>query len=306
MRIEQLAQFLAVVDAGSMREAARRMALSQPAMSKSVRALEEELQSRLLQRTSRGIALTAAGRALASRARAIEAEWRKAREELAADGAEGGPGVALGIGQSSAMLVLPQALQRFRKLMPRTRLHIVEGLPDTLLPMVRDETLDFALGGAPAGRDPGIAFKPLFRSARVVVGRKQHPLRRARSLQELQQAEWIRTPPLDGGPGAPAGIIEGMFAAAGLAPPPTLVHCDSYHTATALLAASDMLALMSRRQLATPFAAAALTVFEVPHQAPAFTVGLFTRVDVPMSAPAAALARAVSAVGRSLAGTGEG
>lgn len=302
MRLEQIVHFLAVVDAGSIHEGARRCGISQPAMSKSVRALEESLQTQLFSRTSRGIGVTPLGKAFASRARAIEAEWRKAREEVAQEGREQASSVALGVGQSSAILVLPEALERFRRSWPRTRVRVIEGVPDTLLPLVRDETLDFMLGADVPGRDPGIAFRPLFRSARVIAGRKGHPLRKARTLQELQSAEWIRTPPLD----SAVGPVETMFVDAGLSAPQISVHCDSYHTATALMASSDMLALMSRRQLVTPFCAATLAALDVPHGVPAFTVGLHTRRDVPMSKAAAAFVRIVTGIGRQLASSSEG
>lgn len=158
------------------------------------------------------------------------------------EGREQAPSVALGVGQSSAILVLPEALERFRRAWPRTRVRVIDGVPDTPLPLLRHETLDFMLAADVPGRDPGIAFRPLFRSARVIAARKGHPLRKARKLQELQSAMWIRTPPLD----SAVGPVETIFVDAGLSPPQISVHCDSYHTATALMASSDMLALMSR------------------------------------------------------------
>jgi DNA-binding transcriptional LysR family regulator len=78
---------------------------------------------------------------------------------------------------------------------------------------------------------PGIAFRPLFLSAWVIAACKVHPLLKALTLQELQSTEWIRTAPLD---------------SASLSAPQISVHCDSYHTGTANMASSDMLALMSR------------------------------------------------------------
>lgn len=158
------------------------------------------------------------------------------------EGREQASSVALGVGQSSAILVLPEALERFRRAWPRTRVRVIDGVPDTLLPLVRHETLDFMLGADVPGRDPGIAFRPLFLSARVIAACKGHPLLKARTLQELQSTEWIRTPPLD----SVVGPVETMFFDAGLIAPQISVHCDSYHTGTALMASSEMLALMAR------------------------------------------------------------
>ena len=71
MRLDQIVHFLAVVDAGSIHEGERRCGISQPAMSKSVRALEEDLQTQLFTRTSGGIGVTPLGKAFAARTCAI-------------------------------------------------------------------------------------------------------------------------------------------------------------------------------------------------------------------------------------------
>ncbi len=71
MRLEQVEHFLAVVDAGSIHEVERRCGISQPAMSKSMRALKEDLQTQLFIRTSGGIGVTPLDKAFAARTRAI-------------------------------------------------------------------------------------------------------------------------------------------------------------------------------------------------------------------------------------------
>ena len=84
MRLNQIRDLIAVSEAGSLRAAARRIGISQPAMSKSLAELEREFQAQLLTRTSRGVALTAAGRAFVARARVVQGELRKVHEDLAA------------------------------------------------------------------------------------------------------------------------------------------------------------------------------------------------------------------------------
>src|SRR6266542_2729633 len=95
MRLNQIRDLIAVSEAGSLRAAAQRIGISQPAMSKSLSELEREFQAQLLTRTSRGVALTAAGRAFVARARVVQGELRKVREDLAAlhGGAEGDGGL---------------------------------------------------------------------------------------------------------------------------------------------------------------------------------------------------------------------
>jgi len=191
---------------------------------------------------------------------------------------------------------------RFRSRWPAARIRIIEGLPATLLPLVREETLDFAVGARADDLDASLAFRPLYRSARVIVARKGHPLRHACALAELASAEWVAMPPLE----SISGTLEQLFKAAGLAAPPTAVRCDSYNTAVALIAKSDMLALMSVRQLAAPYALQNLEQIAVRESIPAFTVGMFTRADAPLAPAALAMARAFTAAARRLASAREG
>src|SRR5260221_9970694 len=63
MRLSQIRNFLAVVESGGIRAAARKLGVSQPAITRSVRRLETDLHARLLQRTPTGVVLTKPGRA---------------------------------------------------------------------------------------------------------------------------------------------------------------------------------------------------------------------------------------------------
>lgn len=84
MRLQRIEQFIAVVDAGSIRGAARRLGVSQPALTRALQQLEEELGVQLMQRSVRGASLTAAGSAFLARARVAEAELRMGTDEAGA------------------------------------------------------------------------------------------------------------------------------------------------------------------------------------------------------------------------------
>lgn len=64
MEFRQLSYFVAVVEAGTITEASRRVHVAQPALTRQIRLLEEDLGTRLLDRHARGVRLTMAGRAL--------------------------------------------------------------------------------------------------------------------------------------------------------------------------------------------------------------------------------------------------
>src|SRR3981189_740669 len=113
MRLSQIRDFVAVVESGGIRAAARKLGVSQPAITRSVRGLEAELHARLLQRTPTGVVLTQPGRAFLPRARAAQAELRKAEEEVAQLGEKVG-WVASGVSPPAAIMV-PEAITRFRQ-----------------------------------------------------------------------------------------------------------------------------------------------------------------------------------------------
>ncbi len=296
MRLTQIRDFLAVVEAGTIRAAARKLGVSQPTITKSVRGLEAELHVQLFGRSARGIALTPAGRAFFARARVAHSELRKAEEE--ASQLHGAGSVAFGVGPVGAVLILPEAIKRCRQEYPTAHIRVVEGLGSVLLPFVRDETLDFVMGlREPNKIDSAIVFRPLYRSELVVAARKGHPLRNARSLNDLANSDWLSTSTL----GMQGGPLERMFVSAGLPAPRQVMQCEAYNTVVALLAGTDMLGLMQRRLLTQSFARDFLQEVKVVEPMPSSTAGMFLRADTPLTRSAAAMAKAVTLVARNLA-----
>ena len=77
MRLQQLREFVAVAEAGSVRSASRALGVTQPALSKSVRQLENEVNAALFLRSASGVTLTPFGNAFLLRARLISAEMQR-------------------------------------------------------------------------------------------------------------------------------------------------------------------------------------------------------------------------------------
>ena len=297
MRLNQLRDFLAIVEAGSLRAAAGNIGVSQPALTKSIRQLERELHVQLLHRSARGAAATRAGKAFLARARVIQSELRKAEDDLALlrGGAEGT--VAFGAAPVTCMLVVPEAMLQFRRERPGTSVRIVEGVNKALLPMVRDETLDLCVSQGPSGKlDGTLAFKPLFRPRLVVAGRRGHPLRGAKSVRDLAEADWLMFYP----PGSGA-VLEKAFGAVGLPLPRAIVHCESYAVALALIARTDILGLISPNMLLAGWGQRYLQQIEIEEDVPSPLVGLYSRADTPLTPAATSMAQAITATARRLA-----
>jgi LysR family transcriptional regulator of abg operon len=297
LTLKQLETFVAVAETGSIRAAARGLHVSQPAITKSVRSLESGLHAQLVQRTPHGITLTAIGRSFLMRVRVAQAELRRAEEEAA--GAGGGAAtVALGFGPVAAVMLAPQALARFHLESPGAGIRVMEGFPPALLPLVRDGTLDLAIGPKlDTQLEPGLTFRPLFREEFVVVARRGNPLLKVRSLAQLVDAEWAT---LWKG-GLPNSPLDRIFSAAGLSMPRQVMQCESYNLVVSVVARTDLLTLLSRRGLALPLASESLDVIALREQHPQLTVGMFTRADAPLGQHAAVLARILVSEARALA-----
>jgi LysR family transcriptional regulator, regulator of abg operon len=299
MRLLQIRNFLAVVDTGSFRAAARQLGLSQPTITKSIHALEDGLHTQLAQRTQRGVVLTPAGRTFLARARVAYSELRKAEEELAHSGADNAGTVAFGVGPVAALLIAPQTVARFHEQFPRACVRVVEGFPSALLPLVRDGSLDFTVGARLESKlDPALTSRPLYREEFAVVARKGHPLRHARSLAELANADWISFWPGD----LPAGPLAKAFSSAGLPLPRQSVQCESFTTVVAVVAKTDMLTMTSRRMLASPVVREYLQEIRIAEPAPSLTVAMYSRADGPPTKLGAALAKGIATAARDLTG----
>jgi len=143
--IEALQQFLVVVELGSVTAAARRVHLSQPALSAALQRLEVELGAPLLVRTRRGVEPTAAGQVLVAQARTVLAAVDDARRAVAeVSGLRAGE-VRVGAGATLCTYVLPRYFAAFREAHPGLRVRLREGTTEALQSDLEDGALDLAL-----------------------------------------------------------------------------------------------------------------------------------------------------------------
>jgi LysR family transcriptional regulator, regulator of abg operon len=294
LRLTQLRDFLAVVKAGSLRGGAQALGVSQPAITKSIRQLEDELRMKLLQRSGRGATATQAGKAFLARARVIQSELAKIEQDLDELRGGGGGAVVIGASPAAAILLVPDAIARLHRIRPAMRIRLVEGLARSLMPLVRDETLDFSIGQKGYEKlDRAIRFTPLVRIPVIIAGRRGHPLAGVRSLRELSTTTWISFTPA-------AGHLQRLYAGAGLPAPRVIVQCESYASALGLMVKTDALGLVVPQLLSEPYAKGTLQQMRIAEAVPPLTFGIFRRSDAPLTPAAAAMAHAVTETARDL------
>lgn len=153
MEYRQLKYFMSVAEAGSFSRAAIDIGVAQPALSRQIRLLEEQLKSPVFYRTGRGAELTSAGELLFAYAGpALEANERTIRQIHALGGSIHGS-VTLGILPSLSPLLMKPLLKRLRSRYPDLHLHVREGMSGTLIDWLQNKKVDIATIYEPMGRN---------------------------------------------------------------------------------------------------------------------------------------------------------
>lgn len=148
MELRVLRNFLMVAREGTLTRAAERLFLSQPALSKQLRELEEELGCTLFVRGARHLTLTPEGHVLRTRAEEILALAERARTELSAGEALAGT-LAIGAGETPAMRQIARAAQTLRAKHPAVRFSLHSGNAQDVAARLEHGLDDFGLLIAP-------------------------------------------------------------------------------------------------------------------------------------------------------------
>ena len=254
----RIQHFLAAVRHGNLTEAAATLDISQPALSKSINALEKSIGARLLERGRFGVRPTPYGEALLARGNVIEAELRNAQSEIdAMKGARRGH-VLIGCGPTEANRLLPQAIAKLHRSHPELRVTALYGLNESLMPWVKQGEVDFALSSVPMQTtDAELTHERLFIESGVVVARVGHPLARKRNLSmaELARHPWVlpRRREME------RRALDDLFVAHGLEVPDAVVETTSTVLMKSMLMQSDFLTFLPRELIYWELQAGQLT-----------------------------------------------
>ncbi|GLW07445.1 LysR family transcriptional regulator [Microtetraspora sp. NBRC 13810] len=170
MQLQQLAYFLAVAEARHFTQAAERMRVAQPSLSKQIRALEADLGAPLFSRARGNVTLTPAGEALLPLARRMLADADTARREVAELAGLRRGRVRLGATPSLCAGLLADALARYHKDYPGVELLVEEGGSRDLVKDLARGQLDLALIILPLqSNDPSLVTEEILRENLVVV-----------------------------------------------------------------------------------------------------------------------------------------
>ncbi len=195
--LQNLRRFLAIAEHGNMTRAARTLGIVQPALSRSIKLLEDDLGVTLFERTSHGIVLTVYGQQLVPYARAIMTDVKRATEELQATKGLLAGHVTFGVTSNYADNVVLDAVLALHLKWPNLRVTIREGLYEEVVAGILKSELDFGFGLLPpphAGIEAsGLLTESLFSHRASVMAREGHPLGKLRKvpLKMLCEYEWV-------------------------------------------------------------------------------------------------------------------
>ncbi|MBK6749658.1 MAG: LysR family transcriptional regulator [Pyrinomonadaceae bacterium] len=182
MEIRQLKAFLAIAEAKTFTAGARRVNVTQAAISMQIKQLEDEVGLPLFVRTPRRVIVTEAGEHLIGRARRILREHDTALAEIAElGGVEHG---RLRIGSASAEFAtqqLPHILQGLREKFPNSELGVTSGTSQTLIEKIQHGEIDIAFVSFPVDA-PNIQTDLLFSDEIVAIAHPKHSLANERYI----------------------------------------------------------------------------------------------------------------------------
>lgn len=276
MDLRRLEHLRRAAEAGSLSAAAAQLGLSQPALTKSVRLLEDEVGVPLLERRARGVVSTRYGEALLRRTHRVGALLEDALREIAALRGDAEDEVAIGAGPTWLREALPEVIADAIRDRPGLRVRVEAGFDDGLLRSLRTGSLDAVVAELPPAEEAAdLDLLPLTTDDLVVVCRHDHPL--ARTKGPVAPARLVGLPWALAPRGSRARTrLSALFGARDLPAPAPALETASTALLLRFLATSDGLGFLARATLRAPDAAG-LVALDVPDLAISRRSGVVTR-----------------------------
>ncbi len=243
--LHELRAFLAVIEHGSLGKAAERLALTQPALSRIVKRLEESVGETLFERHTGGMRLTAYGKALAPHAQLLCREEKIARDEINRMRGLAVGALRLGVTAGASALFIPRALGAFLEKWPGIAVDVVEGIWDELATSLENYRVDLVIAPeAPETARIAAARDCAWHETMNVIVGASHPLRAEPpvAMQALLAERWCFVPEHT----EPRNRLVSLFRKKGLTAPPIAVSSPSIPLLKSLVAHSGFVSWLTR------------------------------------------------------------
>jgi DNA-binding transcriptional LysR family regulator len=175
MDFRDLKYFEVIAEEGNLGRAAERLHRTQPALTKCIDRLEEDLGAKLFEKDGRGMRLTAAGEVLVRRTRQMAMMVEETSREMQdyAGGLQGK--VRIGCLPTLAEHMMPRVFEQLLREAPAIGVSLTVAMNDNLLAALRDGELDLVVGPM-ADADPDIVCEQIAEDTMVVMASEEHPI----------------------------------------------------------------------------------------------------------------------------------
>ncbi|GAB2892953.1 LysR family transcriptional regulator [Paralcaligenes sp. KSB-10] len=242
MKSHHLRALIAIADCGSIQGAALALHLSQPAITKALQDLEQEMAVPMVVRTPKGAHLTAYGLGLLKHARAIEQQLRHAKEEINALVGVRSGSLVIGATPVACIGPLANAIIDFQRQSPDVNLKVLELRPAQIIEGLTDGTIDVGLVsrvGLPEA--PAYYWETMYKVGLTVGVRKGHPVQTACGLADLADLPWLVWDSNE----EPGNMLYEIFAQHRLPQPRRVIRCTSASLYAMLISSTDMVGCLA-------------------------------------------------------------
>ncbi|HSH93161.1 MAG TPA: LysR substrate-binding domain-containing protein [Roseimicrobium sp.] len=181
MELRHLRYFVAVAETENVSKAALKLRVSQPALSRQIRDLEEELGFQLLERSAKSVRLTDAGRIFLNESRVVLQRVDEAVRAAKAVATGGQSELHVGYAPTLTVRILPPALRVFQSAFPNVKVKLHDLSTEEMLTGIREGKLQLAFSVRPAVRGlKGLRFEELMKEPLRLAVAPTHPLAKKR------------------------------------------------------------------------------------------------------------------------------
>ncbi|SFD09886.1 pca operon transcription factor PcaQ [Tropicimonas isoalkanivorans] len=276
IKVRHIQCFVEIVRQKSLKRAAERLSLTQPAISKTLKELEEILGTALLIRNRAGVALTRQGEVFLHFAEMSVAALQQGLDGVEQIGSRGSITLSIGALPSVAARLMPEVVRSFRTLAPEITLRITDGPHGYLIDLLRQGRLDLVIGRlGQTDTMQGISFTQLYNEYVEFVVRPGHPLLADPDMRRL--SEWPVIFPPEASAIRP--LIERVLVAHGVGEIPDRIETVSGAFGRNFTAATDAVWIISAGVVAKEIADGRLVRLPFETALTVGPVGLMSRPD---------------------------
>ncbi|THF48105.1 pca operon transcription factor PcaQ [Allorhizobium terrae] len=292
IKFRHLQTFVEVARQKSVMRAADILHVSQPAVTKTIRELEEVLGVALFQREGRGIVITRHGEIFLRHAGATMTALRQALDSVSHDSAQLGPPVRVGALPTVSTRIMPKAMTAFLNEDTGSRIKIVTGDNAVLLEQLRVGELDLVVGRlASPEKMTGFSFEHLYSEQVLFTVRAGHPLLTVKQQLFERIREFPVLMPTRNSIIRP--FVDHFLIANGIPALPTQIETVSDAFGRAFLKSSDAIWIISEGVVAGDIAEGTLTTLPIDSSSTRGPVGLTVRTDAIPTLPQSLLMQAI-------------